>query len=82
MGVKDQQLECVLCIQYPVKFKKSSTKIQVLIDPGSKINAMTPVYVAILKLRVCLTNVGAQKIDRSTLLIYYMVLANFQAEDK
>ena len=43
---------------------------------------MTPTYASKLGLRVRRTNVGAQKIDRSTLETFGMVLASFQVEDK
>lgn len=49
---------------------------------GSKINSITLCYAAILKLCVCLTDIEVQKIDRCILLIYDMVLANIQLEDK
>ena len=38
---------------------------------------MTPVYAAGLGLKICSTNVGAQKIDDSTLKTFEMVLASF-----
>lgn len=37
-------LKHVLCIYYPLYFKKDQPKIQALIDFGSKVNAMTPAY--------------------------------------
>lgn len=43
---------------------------------------MTLVYTAVLGLRNCLTNIGTQKIDKSMLLTYGIVLANFQLENK
>lgn len=60
-----------------LKFKKGYTKVWVLINSSSKVNPITTPYAAILKLRVCSTNVGSQKIDRSMLLTQSMVLANF-----
>ena len=51
-------------------------------DLGSKVNAITPAYIAKLGLKVQKTDIGAQKIDGSTLDIFEMVLANFQIEDK
>ena len=76
MGVENQQLECVLSIQYPVQFK-SHIIVQALLDTGSKVKAMTLAYAARLELRICFTNVGASKIEESMLLTYYMMLANF-----
>lgn len=43
---------------------------------------MTSAYIAILGLYVYLTNIKAQKIDKFILLIYSMVLATFQLEEK
>ena len=43
---------------------------------------MTPGYASKLGLKVRPTNVGAQKIDGSTLETFGMVLASFQVEDK
>ena len=43
---------------------------------------MTPAYASRLGLRVQRTNIGAQKIDGSTLKTFGMVLASFQVEDK
>ena len=43
---------------------------------------MTPAYASRLGLRARHTNVGAQKIDGSTLQTFGMVLADFQVEDK
>ena len=43
---------------------------------------MTPAYASRLGLRVHRTNIGAQKIDGSTLETFGMVLASFQVEDK
>lgn len=43
---------------------------------------MTLVCIAVLELKICLIDIGAQKIDESTLSIYKMVLASFQIEDK
>ena len=43
---------------------------------------MIPAYIAKLSLKVCLTNVKAQKIDSSLLKTSGMVIAGFQIEDK
>ena len=43
---------------------------------------MTPAYALRLGLQARHTNVGAQKIDGSTLQTFGMVLADFQVEDK
>ena len=75
-------LNRVPCICYPMRFKKSKVQIQALIDSGSEVNAMTPAYASKLGLKVHTTDVGAQKIDGSTLETFGMVLASFQVEDK
>ena len=72
----------VPCIHYPLRFQKDTNKVQALIDTGSKVNTMAPAYASKLGLRVCRTNVGAQKIDGSALETFGIVLASFQMEDK
>ena len=73
-------LQRVLYIYYPIRFKKK--EVQALIDSGSKVNAITPAYALRLGLWVYRTNIGAQKIDGSTLEIFEIVLTSFQVEDK
>ena len=73
----------VSCIHYPLCFQKNNqNKVQALINSSSKVNAMTPAYASKLGLRVRQTNLGAQKIDGSTLKRFEIVLASFQVEDK
>ena len=73
----------VLYIHYPLRFRKDKeNKVRALIDLGSEVNAITPTYALKLGLRVRQTDVGAQKIDGSTLETFGMVLASFQVEDK
>ena len=74
-------LDWVPYICYPIRFKKSEIQVQALFDSGSKVNAMTPRYASKLGLKVRPTDVGAQKIDGSTLKTFGMVLASFQVED-
>ena len=76
-------LERVLCIYYPLCFRKDKeNEMRTLIDLDSEVHAMTPAYASKLGLQVRHTNVGAQKIDGSTLKTFQMVLASFQVEDK
>ena len=76
-------LDRVPCIHYPVQFRKDKgATIRALIDLGSKFNAMTPAYAKQLGLQVRKTDVGAQKIDGSSLRTFGMVIAGFQVEDK
>ena len=53
-----------------------------MLNSGSEINAMSPVYAKKLGLKTWQTNVGAQKIDGSALEIFGMVIAEFHMEDK
>ena len=77
-GPRTEALDCVPCIYYPVQFKKDTTEVRALIDLGSEVNAIAPAYTNKLGLRVRKTDVGAQKIDGSTLETYGMVIAGFQ----
>ena len=70
-------LEHVSYIYYPVQFKKDKEVIGALIDSGSKINAMTLVYVSKLGLRIRKTDIRAQKTDGSLLRTFGMVIAGF-----
>ena len=46
-GTREETLECVSCIHYPVQFKgMNETQVQALIDSGSEVNAMTLIYVS------------------------------------
>ena len=76
------QLERVRCIHYPICFQKDSAGVETLLDSSGKINAMTPAFVSKLGLKVCSTDVGAQKIDGFILQTFGMILASFQVEDK
>lgn len=64
-----------------MKFK-GNTKMQALINSNSKVNVIIFAYAAVLELRICLTDVGAYKIDGFTFSTYSMVLAIFQFKDK
>ena len=75
-------LERVPYVHYSLHFRKNIVDVRALIDSGSEVNAMTLAYASKLGLRVRHTDVGAQKIDGSTLQTFGMVLANFQVEDK
>ena len=74
---KEVTLERVPCIHYPLRFQKDTKGVRALVDSGSGVNAMTPAYAAKLGLQVRKSDIGAQKIDGSTLEIFGMVLANF-----
>lgn len=70
-------LKHIPCFHHPIRFKKDQGKVRALIDLGSKVNVMTPAYMAILSLKVRTTDVKAQKINSSSLAIYKMVIAGF-----
>ena len=53
-----------------------------MLDSGSEINTMSPSYTKKLSLKTWKNNVGAQKIDGSALKTFWMVIADFQVEDK
>ena len=55
------------CIHYRVWFQESQEQIKALLDSGSEVNAMSPVYVKRLVLKTRKTNIRAQKIDGSAL---------------
>lgn len=70
-------LERVSCIYYPVQFKKDQTKVRALIDSSSEVNAMTPTYTKKLGLQIRKIDIGAQKIDGSTLETFGIAIASF-----
>lgn len=73
-------LQFIPCIYYPVLFRQKL--VQVLINSGSEINVMSPVYIEKLGLWVRKTNISAQKINSITLIIHGMVVTNFSLKDK
>lgn len=70
-------LERILYIYYLVLFKKGQTNIKALINFNNEVNIMTSTYTKKLDFQMQKTNVGAQKIDRSSLVTYKMVIAEF-----
>ena len=69
--------ERVPCIYYLLCFQKDTIGVKALIDSGSEVNVMTLAYALKLGFKVYHTDVGAQKINSSTLETFEMVLANF-----
>lgn len=65
-----------------MKFKKTHSEVQTLIDSDGEINVMTSAYAAVLRLHIYLIDLRIKKIDRSKLLIHNMALTNFQIEEK
>ena len=74
----------ILCIYYLVQFQgqEGQEQISALFNSSSKVNAMNPAFARKLGLHIWKTNIGAQKIDGSTLKTFGMVIANFQVEDQ
>lgn len=71
-------LDGIPCIYYLFRFcKDKENKMRALINSSSEVNAMTQAYTSKLGLKICRTNVGAQKINRSTFETFGMILANF-----
>ena len=75
-------LEQMSYIYYLFYFRKNIIGIKALIDLGNEVNIITLAYASKLGLKIYYTNVGAQKIDSSTLKIFGIVLTSFQIEDK
>ena len=67
-------------IYYLVQFQEK--QIRALLNSNSEINAMNPNFAQKLGLKIWKTNVGAQKIDSSTLEIFEMIIIDFQIEGK
>ncbi len=76
---KTEEFERVPCIRYLVTFKDHT---KALLDSGSKVNAMSQVFASQLGLKIRKTNVGAQKIDGTTLETNGMVVSTFSVSDK
>ena len=71
-------LDRVFCICYPIYFRKDKSKdVLALFNSKSEVNAMTPVYLAHLSLKVRVTNVDVQKINGFSLDTYGMVIVAF-----
>ncbi len=79
MTEKIEELEWVPCIWYLVTFKDQT---KALLNSGSEVNAMSQAFAQQLGLKIRKTNVGAQKIDGTTLEIYGIVVSTFSVLDK
>ena len=78
----EKALKRVFCIHYLLQFKKDKNQVQALIDSGSEVNTMHPSFAKQLGLPIRPTDVGAQKIDGTTLDTHGMVVAIFSVIDK
>ena len=67
-------------IHYLVWFQEEQIKI--LLNNGSEVNAINPIFVRKLGLKIWKTKVRAQKINGSTLETFGMIIAEFQVKDK
>ncbi len=75
----EEELERVSYIWYFVILKN---QIEAILNSGSKVNALSPVFASQLSLKIRKTNVEAQKIDGTTLKTYGMVVSIFFMSDK
>lgn len=55
--------EWILCIYYPVQFKKDQAKVQALINFDNEVNTMNLTYIVKLSFKIRSINIKAQKID-------------------
>ena len=82
-GAREEALEHVPCIHYPVQFKDTNkAPVQALINSRSEVNAVHPSFIKQLGLSIRSTDVGAQKIDGTTLDTHEMVVVAFSVVDK
>ncbi len=73
-----EELERVPDIWYSIIFKDQT---KALLDSRSEVNAMSQAFVQQLGVKICKTNVGAQKINDTTLETYEMVVSTFSVLD-
>ena len=83
-SVGEKALERVPYIHYPVRFRKDTdkTQVQALINSRSEVNAIHPSFAKQLGLLIRPTNVGAQKINGTTLDTHRIVGAALSVVDK
>ncbi len=74
-----EELEWISYICYPFFFKDQT---KALLDSGSKVTAMSQAFAQQLGLKICMTNIKAQKIDGTTLETYGIVVSTFSVLDK
>ena len=75
----EEDLKQIPCIWYPVIFKNQT---EALLDSTTKVNAMSQAFIQQLSLKICKTNVRAQKINGTILETYEMVVSTFYVLDK
>ena len=75
-------LECISCIWYFVNFQKDQDITKALFNLKSKANKINPVFTKKLGLRIRQTDIGAQKINRSYLNTFRMIIISFSLQNK
>ena len=83
---REATLKLVMCIRYPVQFRQKNDEdkdkdVRVLIDSSSEVNAIHPTYATKLGLRARKIDIGTQKINRSYLETFEMVIADCSVND-
>ena len=77
-NASEEALEHIFCIHYPVQFKNTDkAPVQGLINSGSEVNAIYQSFVKQLGLTIRPIDIGVQKIDKTTLDTYGIVVAVF-----
>ena len=84
---RETTLERIPCIRYLVRFCRKNNEdknkdVRALIDSGSEVNTIHPTYATKLGLCTRKIDVGVQKIDRSHLDTFGMVIADCSVKDK
>ena len=75
---KANTLQYVPCIHYLIQCQGGQAgEIRALIDFGSKVNVITPAFVAKLGFSIYQTGIGIPKIDGSALKTYGMAIVGF-----
>ena len=81
-GRYPENLIQVLCIQYPITFRKKFVPLLTLFDTSSEVKVNHLTFAQELGLFIRLIDVGVQKIDNTTLDTYEMVIITFSITDK
>lgn len=80
LSSEKSKLQLVPCFYYFVKFNKKL--VHTLINLENELNVINPTFAKILVLQVWQTEVGTQKIDRSSLKIFRIVIAYSSIDNK
>lgn len=70
-------LKPILCIHFLLYFKKDNFNVKALINSDNKVNNDSYLCKKKLKFWTQKTNIDAQKIDKSSVATYKMVIAGF-----